>query len=137
MEDLEGDIPEEILSLPDLNLRVQFLNMTYLQQDYATDTPGSYVPLCQQHGVPAKNRSLCHEYFFENGPQAGKYNTSIAPDGLEYETTLVNGMDQPDLEIEQNPWYRARILMFRRAFARWNQPSQVVRLIYWPKMEYT
>lgn len=110
IDDLQGDLPKDILNLPDLNLRVQFLNFTYLQQDYATGTAGSYVPLCQQYGLPVESRINCSEYFFEDGPLAGMYNTTISPDGLEYETTLVNGVEQPTMQLMKNQWYRARIL---------------------------
>lgn len=110
VKDLAGDLPDNIMNLPDLNLRVQFLNFTYLQQDYATGTTGSYVPLCQQFGLPVDNRANCSEYFFENGPLEGEYNTTISPDGYEYETTLVNGVEQPTMQIRQNQWYRVRIL---------------------------
>mmetsp|Transcript_17481 Transcript_17481/g.24108 ORF Transcript_17481/g.24108 Transcript_17481/m.24108 type:complete len:664 (-) Transcript_17481:245-2236(-) len=110
VEDLEGDLPEDMLNLPDLNLRVQFLNMTYLQYDYATGTSGSYVELCRQYCLPAENRHLCTEHFFENGPTEGAYNTTIAPDGLEYETTLVNGYERPTIDLVADQWYRARLL---------------------------
>jgi FtsP/CotA-like multicopper oxidase with cupredoxin domain len=114
VEDLEGDIPQDILELPDLNLRVQFLNMTYLQDDYAAGTvagtSGSYVDLCKAHCLPEANRPLCKEFFFEDGPLEGEYNTTMSPDGLEYETTLVNGVEQPTIEIIKDQWYRARIL---------------------------
>jgi hypothetical protein len=110
IDDLEGDLPDDLLNLPDLNLRVQFLNFTYLQQDYATGTAGSYVPLCQEFCLPAENRPNCSEYFFEDGPLEGEYNTTISPDGLEYETTLINGIEQPTLELTKDQWYRVRLL---------------------------
>jgi FtsP/CotA-like multicopper oxidase with cupredoxin domain len=110
VEDLEGDLPKGIYDLPAMDFRVQFLNMTYLQYDYATGTAGSYVPLCQQFCLPVENRANCSEHFFENGPLEGAYNTTISPDGLEYETTLVNGVEQPTFDLIQNQWYRIRIL---------------------------
>ena len=48
VEDLDVDLPSDILNLPDVNMRIQFLNFTYLQQDYATGQSYSYVTLCQQ-----------------------------------------------------------------------------------------
>jgi len=110
IEDLEGDLPDNLLNLPDLDLRIQFLNFTYLQQDYVNGTARSYLPLCQQFCLPVENRSMCTEYFFEEGPLQGKYNTTISPDGLEYETTLVNGVEQPTMQLTKNQWYRVRIL---------------------------
>jgi FtsP/CotA-like multicopper oxidase with cupredoxin domain len=59
VQDLPGDIPEEIRNLPELNLRVQFLNMTYLRYDYSTGTDGSYVEMCRQFCLPEENRDLC------------------------------------------------------------------------------
>ena len=61
IDDMEGDLPDDILNLPDLDFRVQFLNFTYFQQDYATGTPKSYVALCKQYCLPAENRQNCAE----------------------------------------------------------------------------
>ena len=110
VEDLDVDLPNDILNLPDVNMRIQFLNFTYLQQDYATGQSYSYVTLCQQFCLPVENRDQCREYFYQDGPTEGQYNTTLAPDGLEYETTLVNGVETPTIDIIAGQWYRSRIL---------------------------
>lgn len=122
VEDEKDDLPKEVLNLPEVNLRIQFFNFTYLQQDFATGTAGSYVPLCKQHCLPAENRGQCNEYFYENGPDAGKYNTTFAPDGLEYETLLVNGVEKPTIKIAKGQWYRFRTLFVPTRF-RTIEPS--------------
>ena len=56
VEDEEDDLPHEVLHQPEVNLRLQFFNFTCLQNDFATGTSGSYVPLCKQYCLPAENR---------------------------------------------------------------------------------
>jgi FtsP/CotA-like multicopper oxidase with cupredoxin domain len=117
VEDLEGDLPEEITVLPEVNLRIQFFNFTYLQTDFALGTSNSsYVELCRMHCLPAENRDGCYEYFFENGPDQGTYNTTPSPDGLEYETLTVNGVEQPTIQLTAGQWYRFRTLFVPTRF---------------------
>lgn len=124
IEDLPQDLPQEMNDLPELNLRIQFLNFTYLQDDYSrgTGANNSYVELCQRHCLPEENRPNCAEYFFQNGPDEGEYNRTIAPDGLEYETTLVNGMEMPTIPMYKDQWYRVRLLYVPTRF-RTLEPS--------------
>jgi hypothetical protein len=122
VEDEKDDLPNEVLHLPEVNLRLQFLNFTYLQNDFATGTSGSYVPLCKQYCLPAENRDKCTEYFYEHGPEEGKYNTTFAPDGFEYETLLVNGVERPTIKITAGQWYRFRTLYVPTRF-RTIEPS--------------
>lgn len=119
---MEDDLPHEVLHQPEVNLRLQFFNFTYLQNDFATGTSGSYVPLCKQYCLPAENRDKCTEYFYEHGPEEGKYNTTFAPDGLEYETLLVNGVERPTIKITAGQWYRFRTLYVPTRF-RTIEPS--------------
>jgi FtsP/CotA-like multicopper oxidase with cupredoxin domain len=122
VEDEEGDLPDEVLKLPEVPLRIQFFNFTYLQEDYSAFHPSSYVELCKKHCIPAENRYLCSEYFFENGPEKGSYNRTIAPDGLEYETLLVNGVERPTITLSSGQWYRFRTLFVPTRF-RTIEPS--------------
>ncbi len=105
-----------MLNLPEINLRIQFFNFTYLQEDYSAFQPASYVELCKKYCLPAENRHLCSEYFFENGPVEGNYNRTIAPDGLEYETLLVNGVERPTIQIVTGQWYRLRTIFVPTRF---------------------
>ena len=105
VQDLPGDLPKEYADLPELQWRIQFFNMTYLQTDYAAD----YTQRCRESCLPAENRGLCYEFFFEDGPLQGSYSTTISPDGLEYETTLINGVESPTIDMVGDQWYRIRM----------------------------
>jgi len=109
VEDLPSDLPPEVLHLPELPLAIQLINMTYLQTEYGA----SYLKGCQAHCVPADKRGQCGEIIFGEGPTAGSYNndlTKLAPDGMEYETLLLNGVEQPVFDIAAGQWYRLRLL---------------------------
>jgi len=46
VEDEKDDlVPNEVLNLPEVNLRIQFFNFTYLQQYFAAGTTGCHATL--------------------------------------------------------------------------------------------
>ena len=110
VEDLVGDLPEAVASLPEITMRIQFFNFTYLQQDFVNGRFGGYLPSCAEFCLPEANRPNCSVFFFQDGPDAGEYNISLASDGLEYETLTVNGVESPTIQIAAGQWYRLRTL---------------------------
>mmetsp|Transcript_5813 Transcript_5813/g.11370 ORF Transcript_5813/g.11370 Transcript_5813/m.11370 type:complete len:655 (-) Transcript_5813:21-1985(-) len=110
VEDDEGDLPTVVADMPEINLRIQHLDFSYLQNSFVTSPRGGYLSSCNRFCVPEVNRGNCSVYFFEDGPDQGAYNTNIAPDRLPFGTLTVNGLEMPDIIITAGQWYRMRTL---------------------------
>lgn len=104
VEDLEGDIPTEIASLPEIGMRIQHTEWKYQNEKYAVD----YVKLCKEvcssseeaRAVCGCNdpETECIEPVFGVPAYKGNYSESLT----------VNGAENPAFDLVVGQWYHLR-----------------------------
>ena len=104
VEDLEGDIPEEIASLPEIGMRIQHTDWKYNNEKYAAD----YVKKCKEvcsSSDEAKEicgcndpETECSEPVFGIPAYKGEYSQALT----------VNGAENPTFDLYAGQWYHIR-----------------------------